>query len=245
MTSQKKCRILAQRHILTDLRVSPESAVDFSGGGFSNYFARPSYQDAAVEAWLAGNNNPDLQNLVNKSGRAFPDVSAQGSDFHVFIAGTDSLVGGTSASTPAFSSIINLVSNQLLVEGKAPLGFLNPFLYSSGTAGLTDIVNGNSEGCSNLDGGVGFSAVEGWDPVTGLGTPVFDALLTAAGGSWTPKSCCGIFPSTPGITLRLFQASRLQNYTSPESFVHFKTGAFECLHRCPITAEILEKPCAL
>ena len=161
----------------------PEAAVDFSGGGFSNYFARPSYQDAAVEAWLAGNNNPDLVSLVNTSGRAFPDVSAQGSDFHVFIAGSDSLVGGTSASTPAFSSIINLVSNQLLVEGKAPLGFLNPFLYSSGTAGLTDIVNGNNEGCSNLDGGAGFSAVEGWDPVTGLGTPVFDALLTAAGAS--------------------------------------------------------------
>jgi tripeptidyl-peptidase I len=30
----------------------PEVAVDFSGGGFSNYFSRPSYQDAAVEAFF-------------------------------------------------------------------------------------------------------------------------------------------------------------------------------------------------
>ena len=61
--------------------VEPERAVDFSGGGFSNYFARPSYQDDAVSAWIAGNNSPDLDGLYNASGRAFPDVSAQGSDF--------------------------------------------------------------------------------------------------------------------------------------------------------------------
>ena len=55
--------------------VEPEGAVDFSGGGFSNYFARPSYQDEAVSAWIAGNNNPDLDGLYNATGRAFPDVS--------------------------------------------------------------------------------------------------------------------------------------------------------------------------
>lgn len=52
--------------------VNPEAAVDFSGGGFSNYFARPSYQDAAVSAWIAGNYSPDLKPLYNASGRAFP-----------------------------------------------------------------------------------------------------------------------------------------------------------------------------
>lgn len=160
--------------------VQPESAVDFSGGGFSNYFAQPSYQAAAVKSWIKGNYDPALKGLYNASGRAFPDVSAQGNDFHVIIAGTDELVGGTSASTPTFSSIINLVSNQLLVEGKPPLGFLNPFLYSNGKAGLTDITSGISYGCAGADG---FNAVEGWDPVTGLGSPVFQKLVTAAGGT--------------------------------------------------------------
>ena len=31
---------------------APERAVDFSGGGFSNYFDRPSYQSDAVQAFL-------------------------------------------------------------------------------------------------------------------------------------------------------------------------------------------------
>jgi tripeptidyl-peptidase-1 len=32
--------------------VNPEVAASFSGGGFSNYFTRPSYQDAAVSTYL-------------------------------------------------------------------------------------------------------------------------------------------------------------------------------------------------
>ena len=39
------------------VRVDPEVAVDFSGGGFSNYFAQPSYQSEAVSTFLAGLGN--------------------------------------------------------------------------------------------------------------------------------------------------------------------------------------------
>lgn len=35
-------------------QVNPEVAVDFSGGGFSNVFAQPSYQTAAVASFLKG-----------------------------------------------------------------------------------------------------------------------------------------------------------------------------------------------
>ena len=69
------------------------------------------------------------------------------------------------------------------------LGFLNPWLYSLKT-GLTDIVHGESRGCfgswdpnSNTTKYIphaGWNATEGWDPVTGLGTPVFSELLEAA-----------------------------------------------------------------
>ena len=38
-----------------------------------------------------------------------------------------------------------------------------------------DITVGNNPGCHTK----GFSAVAGWDPVTGLGTPNFGALLEA------------------------------------------------------------------
>lgn len=35
------------------VKVSPETAVDFSGGGFSNYFATPSYQSNATSAFVS------------------------------------------------------------------------------------------------------------------------------------------------------------------------------------------------
>jgi len=32
--------------------INPETAIDFTGGGFSNYFSRPSYQDKDVSAYI-------------------------------------------------------------------------------------------------------------------------------------------------------------------------------------------------
>ena len=52
-----------------------ETAAALSGGGFSNYFDRPSYQDQAVASYLK-NSLPD-QKMWNKDGAGFPDVSAQ------------------------------------------------------------------------------------------------------------------------------------------------------------------------
>ena len=34
------------------VKVNPEVAANFSGGGFSNYFPRPSYQERAVSSYL-------------------------------------------------------------------------------------------------------------------------------------------------------------------------------------------------
>jgi len=85
---------------------------------------------------------------------------------------------GTSCSAPTFASIIALLNDQLITAGKKPLGFLNPLLYSAnGSAALTDIISGSNPGC----GTNGFNATENWDPVTGLGTPVFSKLLAAIG----------------------------------------------------------------
>ena len=32
--------------------MNPETAIDFSGGGFSRYFSQPSYQTGAVTAYI-------------------------------------------------------------------------------------------------------------------------------------------------------------------------------------------------
>ncbi|KAI7370084.1 hypothetical protein KC336_g20933, partial [Hortaea werneckii] len=52
------------------------------------------------------------------------------------------------------------------------VGFVNPVLYTFPSV-LNDVVNGTNPGC----GTEGFQAVEGWDPVTGLGTPDFGKMM--------------------------------------------------------------------
>lgn len=161
--------------------VAPEQAVSFSGGGFSDFFARPSWQNAAVSSWLETKADPAFTKYFNVSGRAYPDVAAQGVYFHTIITGADQLVSGTSASAPAFAAIVALLNGDRISNGLAPFGFLNPWLYSKGVSGLVDIVLGKGDGCEQVPGS-GFPAVEGWDPITGLGTPNFKKLRLASTG---------------------------------------------------------------
>ncbi|KAF9256592.1 subtilisin-like protein [Marasmius fiardii PR-910] len=151
-------------------RTNPEVAVDFTGGGFSNYFARPDYQSAAVTTFLnrLGTTN---SGLFNKTGRAYPDLAAQGDNFQVIIGGNTNSVGGTSASSPTVAGIIALLNDVRLAAGKSSLGFLNPLIYKNGAA-FNDITSGSNPGC----GTNGFTASTGWDPLTGLGTPDFAKL---------------------------------------------------------------------
>ncbi|KAI2638978.1 subtilisin-like protein [Hypomontagnella submonticulosa] len=167
--------------------VEPEHAVSFSSGGFSDIFPQPAYQKAAVGKYLRSIGDT-FKGLYNAKGRGFPDVAAQGRNFSVYSQGRLIKVGGTSASAPTFAALVSLLNNARIKSGQKPLGFLNPWLYGEAVhGGLTDIVLGGSKGCTGRDiysglpapfvPGAGWNATEGWDPVTGLGTPLFDKLL--------------------------------------------------------------------
>ena len=154
----------------------PEEACEtviFSGGGFSNVFPIPSYQAAAVGEFFANHPPPYTAEQYNNSmmTRGFPDVSANGANYVIAIDGTFSLVFGTSASSPTFGSVITLVNEARYDIGKSSVGFLNPTLYAHPSV-LNDITSGGNQGC----GTPGFTAVPGWDPVTGLGTPNYVKL---------------------------------------------------------------------
>ena len=154
----------------------PEEACEtviFSGGGFSNVFPLPSYQAAAVGNFFKNFPPPYTAQQYNNSQqtRGFPDVSANGANYVVAVDGTFSLVFGTSASSPTFGSVITLVNEARYDVGKSSVGFLNPTLYAHPNV-LNDITSGGNQGC----GTPGFTAVPGWDPVTGLGTPNYVKL---------------------------------------------------------------------
>ncbi|KAJ7242886.1 family S53 protease [Mycena haematopus] len=151
-----------------------ETAASFSSGGFSRVFAQPSYQAAAVSTYLTALGSTNKGKFV-PTGRAYPDVSTQGVDFDIVSGGTLEGVSGTSCSSPTFASVIGLVNDRLVAAGKPPLGFLNPFLYAN-PGMFNDVTLGHNTGCNTN----GFPAKTGWDPVTGLGTPNFAAILAAA-----------------------------------------------------------------
>lgn len=173
--------------------MSPEVAWNASSGGFSNYFRRTRYQEAAVQTYLAGVSDSTKQyysQYTNFEGRGFPDISAHSLYpwYEVVYGGKRYLSGGTSAAAPVVAGIVGLLNDARLRAGKPALGFLNPFLYATGYKALNDITDGSSYGCTGIDpqsgqhvnGGVipgaHWNATEGWDPVTGLGTPDFQKL---------------------------------------------------------------------
>ena len=110
--------------------------------------------------------------LYNRAGRGFPDVSANGVNLLFYDGGILQPQWGTSLSAPIWASIITLINDKRSQHGKGPVGFIHPVLYNHPEV-FHDITNGTNPGC----GTNGFSAVPGWDPVTGLGTPNFPKLL--------------------------------------------------------------------
>ncbi|KAF7350746.1 Family S53 protease-like protein [Mycena sanguinolenta] len=158
----------------------PEKAINFTGGGFSNVFPTASYQTAAVASFLETVPS-NFKGTFNKAGRGYPDVAVQGWNFEIVSGGVTSLVGGTSASSPTFAGIIALINDRLVAAGKPVLGFLNPFLYANEDS-FTDITTGHNSGFVCPATSVAFDAAVGWDALTGLGTPIFPDLLSAALG---------------------------------------------------------------
>lgn len=74
--------------------VEPERASDFSGGGFSDLFCRPRYQDKAVTEYL-DTLGDQWDGLYNPEGRGFPDVAAQAFNYTVLNRGQYVSVDGT------------------------------------------------------------------------------------------------------------------------------------------------------
>ncbi len=137
-----------------------------TGGGESSVFDLPLWQSGEQLTLVSGVSRP-----LEKRG--VPDVSgdaAPGSGYAVRVDGKDVVIGGTSAVAPLWAA---LIARANAAAGRS-LGFVNPALYAN-RAAFRDIVSG--------DNGA-YSAGDGWDACTGLGSPapgVFDGPPPAAG----------------------------------------------------------------
>jgi len=134
-----------------------------SGGGASSLYGKP--------AWQTGTGVPD------DGRRDVPDVSlsAAGHDGYLIVQeGALHVVGGTSAASPSFAGIMDLV----VQNAAARVGDANTVLYplaakqqAGGAAVFHDITVGNN----SVPGQIGFKATVGFDQATGLGS--VDAAL--------------------------------------------------------------------
>jgi subtilase family serine protease len=178
---------------------APGSWLYGAGGGVSQIFAEPWYQQGVVQS--------SVFTAQGRTGRAVPDVAAVADPNTGYIIGMtqtfpDGSVkygefreGGTSLASPLFAGIMALADQ---AAGHAH-GFANPLFYSlAGSSAFTDITNPAATVAvvrtnfnNNVDASGGLSyrlrtmnqtlslqTTSGYDDVTGLGTPT-SAFLNA------------------------------------------------------------------
>ena len=143
----------------------PESA----GMPSPNHVPIPSYQKTAGVITATNHGSKTLRNI--------PDVASESnaSQYVCYQGKCADFGGGTSYAAPLWASLIAMANEQAAANGEADAGFLNPKLYSIGLGSgfdkdFHDIVSGNNGG---------YSAVTGYDLVTGWGSPQGVNLINA------------------------------------------------------------------
>jgi kumamolisin len=181
----------ATNHIVSEQVWNDSPLVNASGGGgFSELFNRPSYQNGFV---LAGHRGvPDISMLADVAPgyeifcTAKRDCIGQGHN------SPWTQVGGTSAAAPLLAGGLALVDQALRKAHRQDIGLANPLLYAidhstSAASVISDIVANNNDLGSSL-AGKAFgccTAAPGYDEASGLGS-VNLANLAFAAGSLVP-----------------------------------------------------------
>lgn len=142
-----------------------------TGGGISDVFALPAWQQAAGV--------PPSANPGHHVGRGLPDVAANAdpaTGYQIQVDGQQMVIGGTSAVAPLYAAFVALCNEQL---GRR-VGYLNPLLYAlpASAAAFRDIRSGDND-ISGRHGA--YASGAGWDPCTGLGSVQGTRLLAALG----------------------------------------------------------------
>jgi len=156
-----------------------------SGGGFSNFTEKtPYWQENEVGEYLK--KTPSLPNATtfNSNGRAYPDISLVGHSCPTYNLGMLEGVDGTSCSSPLMGGVVAVINHHQLAKGRNVVGYLNPLLYhiaENCKECFHDISGGNNwcteASCCENPTQFGYQGIDGFDPVTGLGTPNIGNIL--------------------------------------------------------------------
>ena len=138
-----------------------------TGGGVSELTQIPAWQmNFGVPASVNSGFN----------GRGVPDVAADAdpdTGYKIRVHGQDGVAGGTSAVAPLYAGLVARWNQKL----GSPVGFVNPMIYTNAAStGFRDITEGTNDVTGKLGG---YSAAEGWDACTGLGSPDGAKIFTA------------------------------------------------------------------
>ena len=170
-----------------------ETAWVDSGGGVSpDSISIPSWQQ---QAGVINSSNKGSTTLRNG-----PDVSAN-ANFTFYVCAdqttcTANDYGGTSFAAPMWAGYIALVNQQLAANGEPTIGFIDPTIYSQSVTSsygteFHDITSGTSGS---------YSAVTGYDLVTGWGSPNGTGLINAlAPTSTTPDFTISASPGSVSV----------------------------------------------
>ena len=167
---------------------SDKGGVITSGGGFSDYYPAPVFQQKAVTKYLMSV-KPAPTGPFNSSMRGYPDVAMIGKNYQATIGGFTRGVSGTSASAPVVAGMLALANAERLAAGKSSLGWILPKLYANGTG--TAVANDITAGRNNCCAGQniyqltccphGYAAAAGWDPISGWGSVNYKRFSAAFG----------------------------------------------------------------
>jgi subtilase family serine protease len=171
---------------------SSETAWVDSGGGISP-------DSIAIPAWQQLSGVINSSNKGSTTLRNGPDVSAN-ANFTFYVCAdqttcTANSYGGTSFAAPMWAGYIALVNQQLVANGSPTIGFINPTIYaqnvSSGyAADFHDITSGTSGS---------YSAVTGFDLVTGWGSPNLGLMSALTGAAATPGFSLSASPGSVSV----------------------------------------------
>jgi subtilase family serine protease len=159
-----------------------------SCGGVSTVYPIPLWQVNANPAAAGG----------SSSFRNLPDVAMTADQVWVNYAHTNAgNIGGTSCAAPLWAGLCALANQAAAGQGLAPLGFLNPALYSIAQTSLyTNCFHDITTGSNAWPGSPNqYFAQPGYDLCTGLGTPngvnLVQALMPFGGAVWVDFNYAG------------------------------------------------------